>query len=109
MQERRTGCALSGTHKAFFNAEDGPAYREKYLCPITGNAASIFFAIRPQNWHDLALLVGEENIPKILKGWRRRGHNGVGNPLLSVTDPVTFVGTPFEETGARAKPLILVV
>ena len=65
---------------------------------ITGNAASIFFAIRPQNWHDLALLVGEENIPKILKGWRRRGHNGVGNPLLSVTDPVTFVGTPFEET-----------
>lgn len=84
--------------KAFFNAEDGTAYREKYLCPITGNAASIFFAIRPQNWHDLALLVGEENIPKILKGWRRRGHNGVGNPLLSVTDPVTFVGTPFEET-----------
>lgn len=70
----------------------------KCLCPITGNKASIFFTFRPSTWKDLAMLVGEKNIPKILIGWRREGHSGSGNPLLSVTDPVTFVGTPFERT-----------
>lgn len=64
------------------------------LCPVTGAATSIAFLIQPDNWLDLQELFGE--IPKILKGWTRQGHNRRGNSLLDATDPVFDVGTPFE-------------
>lgn len=64
------------------------------LCPVTGAATSIAFLIQPDNWLELQELFGE--IPKILKGWTRQGHNRRGNSLLDATDPVFDVGTPFE-------------
>lgn len=64
------------------------------LCPVTGAATSIAFLIQPDNWLELQELFGE--IPKILKGWTRHGHNRRGNSLLDATDPVFDVGTPFE-------------
>ncbi len=64
------------------------------LCPVTGAATSIAFLIQPDNWLELQELFGE--IPKILKGWIRQGHNRRGNSLLDATDPVFDVGTPFE-------------
>lgn len=70
--------------------------RDVLFCPVTGAVSSIFFHIRPRNWKDLALLVGENEIPKIVKGWKKSGHSVVGNPILNATDAITGIGTPFE-------------
>lgn len=67
----------------------------KYLCCITENLASVFFAFRFNDYKEIAEVVGEENVPKIVKGWARE-RRCYGNPLLSATDPVSDVGTPFE-------------
>lgn len=60
----------------------------------TGNNCSVFVTIRPKNWKSLEQLVGE--IPKLIKGWNCYGHSTSGNSILSVTDAVEGVGTPFE-------------
>lgn len=69
----------------------------KWYCPITGNIASTYFFFRPNNWRELAMLVGKENLPKSVMGWNRDGHWVDGNPLLGVTDPVTGIGTLLED------------
>lgn len=67
------------------------------FCPITGTKATHYFYFNIYTWQDIAAIVGEEKIPKILMGYHRNGHRPNGNFLLSVTDAVTGVGTPFEE------------
>lgn len=70
-------------------------YGSEYYCPKTGAICSMFFTIAPKDWKHLELLCGCE-VPKIVKGWREAGHFGDGNSILSATDLVTQVGTPFE-------------
>lgn len=70
-------------------------------CCITGQAASHYFSFRINSWEDMAWLVGEENIPKIVKGYRSRGHRGLGNEILDITDSLTRVGTPMEDYEAN--------
>lgn len=72
-------------------------YTGKWYCPITDSVASTYFFFRPNNWRELAILVGEENLPKCVMGWNRDGHWVDGNPLLSVTDHVTGIGTLLED------------
>ena len=67
----------------------------KAACVVTGALASTFFTFRITNWREIEEIVGEENVPKILKGWYE-GRRGCGNNLLNATDPVWSVGTPFE-------------
>lgn len=69
----------------------------KALCCITGQLASCHFFFNICSWQDMGWLIGSENIPDILKGFKERGHRRYGNNILSVTDPMTEVGTPFEE------------
>lgn len=68
----------------------------EYICPKTGATCNTFFTFKPKNWIHLELLVGSE-VPKVVKGWLRDGHFGVGNSILDATDLVTKVGTPFEK------------
>lgn len=80
-----------------FNQVVSTPKKDKTLCPITGSECSIHFVIDPQNWKQLASLMGgEDKLPKIVKGWKKHGHDVSGNPLLDMTDAVTGVGTPFE-------------
>lgn len=74
----------------------------KWFCPITGSIASTYFYFRPNNWRELEALFGKGSVPKAIMGWRRDGHYTSGNSLLSVTDPVTGIGTLLEahETGS---------
>ena len=65
----------------------------------TGNLCSIFFIIQPKTYQALEELFGE--IPKIVKGWNRHGHHTSGNSILSMTDKVETVGTPFEQYPSR--------
>lgn len=73
----------------------------KAFCPVTGAGSTIFFLIRPNSWHDIELLVGKGNLPRIVTGWVKDGHSVHGNPLLDATDPVTGIGTPFESKEAQ--------
>lgn len=70
-------------------------YSSEYLCPKTNAVCSMFFTIAPKDWKQLELICGCE-VPKIVKGWKADGHFGVGNSILSVTDLISEVGTPFE-------------
>lgn len=67
----------------------------KAACIINGALSSIFFTFRITNWREIEEIVGEENVPKILKGWTE-DRRGYGNHLLDTTDPVWDIGTPFE-------------
>ena len=60
----------------------------------TNAVCSEFYIIRPLNYIGLENLFGE--LPKIIKGWNKRGHHRTGNSLLSMTDAVEDIGTPFE-------------
>lgn len=62
----------------------------------TGSKCTIFVTIKPENWKAIEEIVGED-IPKLVKGWKRRGHFTSGNSILNVTDAVEAVGTPFEQ------------
>lgn len=74
-------------------------------CPITGAKASFYFTFDVKDYFGIARLLGLEGtpeaLPKILLGYRYRGHHGYGNSILDVTDKVAEVGTPFEEHEAR--------
>lgn len=80
--------------------ERGPN-RWKVDCPITGAIISIAFRIRPNDWHDLEKMLPGEELPKIVRGWVSEGHFGIGNSLLDATDPITELGTPFEDREIR--------
>jgi hypothetical protein len=71
-------------------------YKSEYYCMKTGAVCNIFLSFAPKDYKQLELLCGCE-VPKIVKGWRYYGHFGEGNSILSVTDMVTQVGTPFEK------------
>ena len=72
-------------------------YSNKLSCGITGAKISYAFIFKLNSWKDMIELFGEENIPKCVLGWQRRGHDTSGNNLLSVTDEIENVGTVFEE------------
>lgn len=71
------------------------------LCPITGQKASQYFSFSIDDWMQISEIAGMEDIPKILKGYKRCGHRGYGNSILNATDPMTELGTPFEEEEIR--------
>lgn len=74
----------------------GPNRYELYKCPITGNAANVWFIFVPNTYQNIEKLVGCE-VPKILKGFKYSGHDThAGNNLISSTDPVGFIHNPFE-------------
>lgn len=80
-------------------------YEDWSTCDFTGKKASIYFVFRPDNWHELEKMVGEE-VPKLMKGWYSGNYsNGFdsecerpysGNSILSATDAVLDVLTPLE-------------
>ena len=67
----------------------------KWLCPITGNLASLFFRFKISSWKQMAMLFGEENLIKPVLGYQEN-RVGFGNYLLRATDAVDYVGTVFE-------------
>lgn len=67
------------------------------LCCITGQKASHYFTFYVETYEQMVSLMGAENVPEILTGYRRDGHRAYGNPILEATDPMTGVGTPFED------------
>lgn len=67
----------------------------KYTCKITGKDCNYWIKISPSNWEDIEFIIND-TVPKIVKGWERNGHRTSGNPILSVTDAVEKVKTPFE-------------
>lgn len=103
MHENCTGAwpvnSMSRCYHHYLNAPQGvdASGREngKFLCPFTGNTASIYFTFRFDNWKQLEQVVGEGSLPKIVTGWKHDRHS-FGNPILRPTDRVTEVGTPFE-------------
>ena len=97
-----TDCKGAAYHQEYWKypcpyneVHDRHDHNTKYDCIYTSNLTSIFFTFTFRNYLELAQLVGEENIPKILKYWTKdRRYNG--NHLLNATDPVWDIGTPFE-------------
>lgn len=71
--------------------------KEEMYDERTGAKCSMYFGIAPKDYKSLELLFGEE-VPKIVKGWSYDGHRASGNYILSLTDAVETVGTPFERT-----------
>lgn len=66
----------------------------------TGTKCSMWFVVRPKDYLALEELFHNE-VPKIVKGWRREGHYPYGNSILNMTDPVEKIGTPFEESNSK--------
>ena len=66
----------------------------------TGNTCNLLFIFRPRDWKGIEHLLGRE-VPKIIKGWNKNGHDYSGNPLLDITDAVEKIGTPFEYIESR--------
>lgn len=69
----------------------------------TGNMCTMFFVFQFMDWQGLENLFGEE-VPKIVKGWRQKGNRCHGNSILSITDAVEDVGTPFERWESKKEP-----
>lgn len=72
----------------------------KWLCPITGSMASLFFQFTVSSWTQMAMIFGEENLIKPVIGYQEH-RTGFGNPLLRATDAVDYVGTVFESDERR--------
>ena len=69
----------------------------KYICPITGNVANVWFKFRIRSANDLKELLGtDECIPELLRSFRsdRDYHT---NNLLSSHDELAVVGSPIED------------
>lgn len=71
------------------------------LCCITGQKASHYFFFRIDTYEQLCALVGGEQVPDILVGYKRAGHRIFGNDNIQATDPMTGLGTPFEDEEYR--------
>ena len=68
----------------------------KYICPITGNVANVWFKFRIRSANDLKELLGtDECIPELLRSFKsdRDYHT---NTLLSSHDELAVVGAPIE-------------
>lgn len=75
---------------------------KKYGCALDRSVKATYdFKIIFADWKEMAQVFGEENIPKILKGYHRDGHDMAGNPNLDCVDYAAAVGTPFEEREYR--------
>lgn len=74
-------------------------FNDKFICPVTGNTINIWFIFSPRNYHEIEIFVGD--VPKIIKGWKKQGHDCSGNPILNAHDPAIMVGTPFERYESR--------
>lgn len=61
----------------------------------TGAKCSIAFAFFPRTWEEVEEYIGEE-VPDIVKGWRKREHYS-GNPILNTVDPVAMIKHPLFE------------
>ena len=66
-----------------------------YVCPVTGQYASIFFVFSPSDDTAIKHILNCDTLPKLIQGYKasRTCH---GNPLLDIIDPVTNIGTIFE-------------
>lgn len=61
----------------------------------TGAKCSIAFAFFPRTWEEVEEYIGEE-VPDIIKGWRKRDHYA-GNSILNTVDPVSMIKHPLSE------------
>lgn len=68
---------------------------DTYKCPITGNAANIWFSFRPRTEEEIKKIIGIDVI-SILKDYRT-DHDCHVNNILNASDPMAFVGTPIEK------------
>lgn len=68
-----------------------------------GKICTVFVVFNFLDWQGLENLFGEE-VPKIIKGWRKDGHRSCGNSILDITDAVETVGTPFERWESEEEP-----
>lgn len=67
----------------------------KWTCPITGNLANCWILMEFEDWKQMESVFGQE-VPTIVKGFRKRGHDSHVNSNIHAYDPVEQVGTPFE-------------
>lgn len=67
----------------------------KWICPVTGNTANSWILMEFEDWKQMETVFGEE-VPTILKGYQKRGHDAHVNANINAYDPVEQVGTPFE-------------
>lgn len=73
---------------------------KRTVCPFTQKTPSVRIWFSPKDWTDIERLLGP--VPKIVKGWHYDNYSrGYGNPILSATDAVSFIGTPFERKECR--------
>ncbi len=70
---------------------------KRYLCPITGKIANMWFVFEPNTYQNMESLIGQE-VPKILKGFRYSGSSYSGNSLIHSCDPVGGIFNPFAYT-----------
>ena len=82
-----------------------------YLCPCDryrsvgfdyegGPKCSVWFVFSPSDWRQLEFL-GNQEVPKIAKGWDKSGHPYVGNSILNAVDAVADLENPIYELNAR--------
>ena len=77
----------------------------RWACAVDHSTkASYRFHIVFTDWTDMAKMFGEENIPKIVKGYNYNGHDSEGNCLLDCVDLMSEVGTPFEDREYNMNP-----
>lgn len=72
---------------------------DSYRCPITGNAANIWFSFRPRTESEIKTIIGTDVID-ILRDYRT-DHDCHVNHILNASDPMAFVGTPIEQRMSR--------
>lgn len=78
-----------------FKVNETDKWKGTFTDERTGSKCTIFATIKPKTWESLESIF--EDIPKLIKGWKREGHFASGNSILNVTDAVEAVGTPFEQ------------
>lgn len=97
----------SGTyHYGWFNERlltKALAWHGDLKCMYTGAKCCYYVTFQVESYFGLADLLGipVDELPVILQGYRRRGHDVYGNSILDVTDEVSGIGTPFEERESR--------
>ena len=79
------------------------AWHGDLKCMYTGAKCCYYVTFQVESYFGLADLLGipVDELPVILQGYRRRGHDVYGNSILDVTDEVSGIGTPFEERESR--------
>ena len=67
----------------------------QWLDSVNKCICNTWFIVCPETWKDIEYITGQE-VPPIIKGWKVDGHGTKGNSILSVTDAVETIKTPFE-------------